>query len=151
MRLQKVRDGECDGVVLAAAGLERLGLFEEADLEYHCFSPEEMVPAGGQGIIAIEGRSQDRLTALVRGIANEKAMLELETERRVLQLLEAGCHEALGVFSRVEKEEIVLEIIREAYGKVYRQKERTSVEKRLSLAEQLVSGLAREMERDQKR
>lgn len=96
-RLQKIRDGECDGVVLAAAGLERLGLLEEKDFEYRYFSTEEMVPAGGQGIIAIEGRMNDEITELVRSISNPDAMQELETERRILQLLEAGCHEAIGV------------------------------------------------------
>lgn len=138
-RLQKVRNGECDGVVLAVAGLERLGLLEEEDFHYRFFSKEEMVPAGGQGIIAIEGRRDDGIAELVRGISDENAMLELETERRILRLLEAGCHEAIGVVSEVENQQITVEIIRELQGKVCRRKGKTEVEKRLELAEKLAA------------
>lgn len=140
-RLQKVRDGECDGVVLAAAGLERLGLLEEPDLEYRYFSREEMVPAGGQGIIAIESRRNDKLTDLVSSISNQNTLLELETERRILELLEAGCHEAIGVISRVKDGEIAIEMIREVHGKVYRRQSKAVIGKRFELAEQLVSSL----------
>lgn len=140
-RLQKVRNGECDGVVLAAAGLERLGLLQEADLEYRYFSQEEMVPAGGQGIIVIESRGNDELAGLVGSISDQDAMLELETERRILQLMQAGCHEAIGVISNVKNGEIAIDIIREAYGKVYRRQSKAVIEKRFELAEQLVEGL----------
>lgn len=137
-RLQKIRDGICDGVILAAAGLERLGLLEAPDLDYHYFSPEEMVPAAGQGIIAIEGRIDDALLGVVDSISNQNAMLELETERRILQLLEAGCHEAIGVISKVKNRQIEIQIIQEINGEVYRQKGNAVVERRMELAEQLV-------------
>lgn len=140
-RLQKIQNGECDGVVLAAAGLERLGLLEEQGLDYRYFSLDEMIPAGGQGIIAIEGRKNDEITDLVSGISNENAMLELETERSILQLLEAGCHEAIGVISKVEKEDIAVQIIRESDGNIYRRQGRTVIGKRLELARQLVEEL----------
>ena len=140
-RLQKIRNGECDGVILAAAGLERLGMLEETDLDYRFFSKEEMVPAGGQGIIAIESRADDEITGLVRNITNQNAMLELETERRVLQLLEAGCHEAIGVISQVKNEQISVQIIQKSNEKIYRRQGEAVIEKRLKLAEQLVSEL----------
>lgn len=140
-RLQKVRDGECDGVILAAAGLKRLGLLEEPDLDYRYFSREEMVPAGGQGIIAIESRMNDELTGFVSRISCQNTMLELQTERKVLELLNAGCHEAIGVISTVQKGEIAIEIIQEISGKVCRQQSRTGIENRLKLAEQLVDSL----------
>lgn len=140
-RLQKVRDGECDGVILAMAGLERLGLLKEPDFDYRYFSKEEMIPAGGQGIIAIEGRRDDEITNLVSGISDQNAMLELETERRVLQLLEAGCHEAIGVVSEVKDGQITIQIIRELDGKAYCQQGLGAVEERLELAKQLVDAL----------
>lgn len=98
-RLQKLRSGEYDGVILAAAGLERLGLLEEEDLEYRFFSKEEMLPAGGQGIIAVEGRADDRITEMVREISDEKTYQELLLERRLLEIVDAGCHEAVGVMA----------------------------------------------------
>ncbi|MGN0330259.1 MAG: hydroxymethylbilane synthase [Kineothrix sp.] len=140
-RLQKVRDGECDGVVLAAAGLERLGLLEEPDFNYRFFSREEMVPAGGQGIIAIEGRTGDETAGLVSSISDQNAMLELETERRILQLLEAGCHEAIGVISRAEGGQIAVQIIRESGGRIYRRQGEAAIGKRLELAQQLADSL----------
>lgn len=140
-RLQKVRNGECDGVILAAAGLERLGLLEEPDLEYRYFSKEEMVPAGGQGIIAIESRENDEITNLVRTISNQNAMLELETERKILELLQAGCHEAVGVISQVRNGEIAIQMIQESEGKKYYLHSETTIEKRFELAQYLVDSL----------
>lgn len=141
-RLQKVRDGECDGVVLAAAGLERLGLLEEPDFQYRFFSAKEMIPAGGQGIIAIESRMEEEITDLVSRISNQNAMLELETERKILQLLEAGCHEAIGVISKVENEQIAVQIIQKRGENVYRAQGENAIEKRMELAEQLVGDLS---------
>ena len=143
-RLQKVRDGECDGVVLAAAGLKRLGLLEESEFDYHYFSKEEMIPAGGQGIIAVEGRVGDDITALVRSITDQNAEMELETERRVLQLLNAGCHEAIGVVSKVLDRQITLWIMQEKNGMVKRQQGRAEIEQRMDLAQVLVEKLSGE-------
>lgn len=143
-RLQKIRDGECDGVVLAAAGLERLGLLEQPEFEYRYFSSKEMVPAGGQGIIAIEGRKDDELTKMIQSISDAKAEMELETERKVLQLLDAGCHEAIGVVSGVLENEIEMWMIQEQNGVVRKQRGKADIQKRMELAEQLVSQLSEE-------
>lgn len=140
-RLQKIRDGECDGVILAAAGLGRLGLLEEPDLDYRFFSVDEMIPAGGQGIIAIEARQGDDIAGLVGGISDRNAMLELETERRLLKLLEAGCHEAIGAVSKVDGQRITIQIIREINGTIYRRQGQAAVENRLELAQKLVESL----------
>lgn len=140
-RLQKVRDGVCDGAVLAAAGLERLGLLAEPDFDYHYFSTEEMIPAGGQGIIAIESRSGDEITSLVGSISDTKTEMELETERKILECLNAGCHEAIGAFSLVAKEQIEIQLIQEKYGRIYKEQGKSDVGKRLELAEQLAGKL----------
>lgn len=137
-RLQKIREGQCDGVVLAAAGLSRLGLLEKEEFDYHYFSYEEMIPAGGQGIIAIEGRAKDEITGLVECISDEKSYYELETERAILQQLEAGCHEAIGVISRIEQDIISIRIIREQNGTLQKQEGRVPVNQRLELARELV-------------
>lgn len=140
-RLDKIRAGVCDGVVLAAAGLERLGLLEEPDLDYRYFSYEEMIPAGGQGIIAIEGRETDAITELVKGISDRGTELVLETERKVLELLNADCHEAIGVFSEVKEDTMELRVIRENAGKVYRVQKAAEVDDWLEMAGELVKEL----------
>lgn len=117
-RLRKLRDGEYDGVVLAAAGLRRLNLLQEEDLEYHYFDVEDMLPAGGQGIIAIEGREQDEIAECVKKISDPDAWLQLQTEQKVLHLLNAGCHEAVGVVTNLTADKIELRIMKEMDGKL---------------------------------
>ena len=136
-RLKKILQGQCDGVVLAAAGLKRLGLTGEAEFDYRYFSYEEMIPAGGQGVIAMEGRNGDFITERIREISDRKAYRELETERKVLKLLDAGCHEAVGVISEIQEEQIVLQLIQEKEGKIYRRQGKDRLERRLQLAENL--------------
>ena len=99
-RLTKLRNGEYDAIVLAAAGLVRAGLDREDDLQYYPLPTEEMVPAGGQGTIAVESRS-DRL-AFLGILTDPDAALALKTERRVLRRIEADCHDAVGVYARRE-------------------------------------------------
>lgn len=115
-RLRKLRDGEYDGVVLAAAGLRRLNLLQEEDLEYHFFDVEDMLPAGGQGIIAIEGREQDEIAECVKKISDPDAWLQLQTEQEVLHLLNASCHEAVGVVTNLTADKIELCIMKEMDG-----------------------------------
>lgn len=137
-RLQKILEGQCDGVVLAAAGLERLGLLEEKEFDYRCFSYEEMLPAGGQGIIAVESRQEEGIMELVKGISDENAYMELETERRVLRLLDAGCHEAVGVMAQVEGDRIFLKMLQEKNGIITGRQGQDMAVNRLRLADVLV-------------
>ncbi len=119
-RLQKLRDREYDGIILAAAGLKRLRLLEEEDLEYQFFSYEEMLPAGGQGIIAMEGRKGDIASKMVQEISDEKTFAALEAEREILRQLNAGCHEAVGVFAQHIGKGMQISIVREEKGKIFR-------------------------------
>lgn len=137
-RLQKILEGQCDGVILAAAGLERLGLLEEKEFDYRCFSYEEMLPAGGQGIIAVESRQEESIMELVKGISDENAYMELETERRVLRLLDAGCHEAVGVMAQVEGDRIFLKMRQEKNGIITGRQGQDMAVNRLKLADVLV-------------
>lgn len=100
-RLEKLAAGEFDAIILAAAGLKRLGLLKEESYKYHFFTCEEFIPAGGQGILAIEGRLDDPISQLCAGIADEETAICLRLERNVLRLLDAGCHEPVGVYSRI--------------------------------------------------
>lgn len=119
-RLSKLRNGEYDGLILAAAGLERLGLLEEEDLEYCFFSFDEMVPAGGQGIIAIEGRSEDDISNMVKEISDDRSFYELKLEREILGVLDAGCHEAVGTLSQCSNASVRIRLIREMNGEVFK-------------------------------
>lgn len=102
-RLDKLEQGLYDGIILAAAGLDRLGIQEarRGRYRYHYFSPEEMIPAGGQGILAVEGRKGDPCSLLAEAVCDLKAMSQLESERMVLRLLSAGCHQPVGVYCQI--------------------------------------------------
>ena len=133
-RLDKLNSGEYDAIILAAAGLERLGIQgEEYTFEY--FNPEQFIPAGGQAIIAIEGRKGDPISELIQKISDQDAKESLETERKVLHLLNAGCHEAVGVYS-VKKEDTMTVFLYYKGHKTYQVE--GPVEERLHLAETIV-------------
>ena len=88
-RLRKLADGECDAIVLARAGLRRLGRDEGASLDW--------VPAPGQGTLVLEGRAgDDDVAALARQVADPAAEESLEAERAVAAALGASCHSAFG-------------------------------------------------------
>jgi hydroxymethylbilane synthase len=106
-RLRKLADGELDAIVLAAAGLRRLGRAEEIAF---AIPTERMVPAAGQGALALQVRSEDETSAdAAAAIGDLRAMRELTAERTVVALLEATCASPLGAHARVEGERIVID------------------------------------------
>lgn len=117
-RLDKLVNGDYDAIVLAVAGLKRLGLYGDEAFAYQYFSCEAFVPAGGQGTIAIEGRKQDDLNRYIKEITHEKSMKCLEAEREVLRLLDAGCHEPIGVYALVVGTCMSLRMVNNNNGRV---------------------------------
>ena len=121
-RLEKLSCGAYDGLVLAAAGLKRLHLLDEAAYRFHYFSEEEMVPAGGQAIIAVEGREDE--AAFFAPLSDASAMRELAVERGILRRMDAGCHEAVGVLARSVdaggEGKMRVRLMRGAHGRVFR-------------------------------
>lgn len=109
-RLNKLAMGEYDGLLLAAAGLKRLGMEKEEAYAYEYLEPSRVVPAAGQGIIAVEGREEEPLLEIFASVADRTACVNLETERRVLKRLNAGCNEPVGVYSFVSGEKITLSV-----------------------------------------
>jgi len=105
-RLRKLADGEVDAIVLARAGLERLGRLEEAGAVLH---GETFVPAAGQGVLALEGRLDDpRASAAARAVQDEAAWTCLLAERAVVRTLGADCHSAVGAHATLEGAELRL-------------------------------------------
>lgn len=112
-RLNKLLEGQYDAIILAAAGLKRLGILTEADRETEVQVPdknlsfryldwEEMIPAGCQGILAVEGRKGDEVNGAARRICDPDTLISFQVERRILRLLNAGCHEPIGVCSQIK-------------------------------------------------
>ena len=96
-RLGKVSEGELDAVVLAYAGLARIG---HVGAITQVFEPEEMLPAPGQGALAVECREDDgELTALLQAVTHEASMAAVTAERSLLEALEAGCSAPIGAYA----------------------------------------------------
>lgn len=101
-RLRKLAEGECDGIVLAAAGLRRLG--REAEIAF-AFGAEEMTPAPGQGAIALETRLDDPVAEpRAQTITDRGALAELSCERAAVAALDASCDTPLGVSAAISSD-----------------------------------------------
>ncbi len=108
-RLKKLDGGDYDGLVLAVAGLNRLGLANRISLE---LSPPLMYPAVGQGALGIECRDSDTETAaLLSKIADPATQSRVAAERALLAHLKAGCHAPVGAATKIEGGVLVLEAV----------------------------------------
>lgn len=95
-RIRKVREGRVDAAVLAAAGLERLGLHDEIT---ELIDPKVIVPAPAQGALAVEMRTDDPLAATVAQINDHDTRIQVAAERQVLTGVQATCTTAIGAHS----------------------------------------------------
>lgn len=145
-RLKKLEQGEYQGIILAAAGLKRLGLDHERQYDYHYFHTDTFVPAGGQGIIAVEGRKEDWRSVVVSRINDKAATLSLSIERKTLELLDAGCHEPIGVFSQILGQQMRLTLLDADERKVERLVATSPIEEAEGLPEKLVLQLRKHRE-----
>jgi hydroxymethylbilane synthase len=97
-RIRKVREGEYDAVVLARAGLARLGRLADAT---EVLDPLQMLPAPGQGALAVEARGDDGLAAELAVLTDTRTRAAVTAERAVLATLEGGCAAPIGVLAEV--------------------------------------------------
>lgn len=103
-RLRKLAEGELDAIVLAAAGLRRLGRAEEIGF---AIAAEQMVPSPGQGALALQIRADDVATAeAVMAVGDSDALRELTAERVAVAPLGASCTSPIGVHARVDGERL---------------------------------------------
>lgn len=94
-RVRKLREGQYDAILVAAAGVARLELDLDG-LAIRPLPPETMLPAPGQGALAIETRAGDEATRVLRGLHDPVVARCVEAERTLLALLGGGCHLPLG-------------------------------------------------------
>lgn len=115
-RLKKLQDGEYDGILLAAAGLERLGLDQPEGLYFEYLDKEQFVPAAGQGILAVEIRTGE-LADVMAAIHSVEAEVMLRAEREYLTVLGGGCNAPCGAYCRREGSQLVMSAMYAADGK----------------------------------
>lgn len=103
-RIRKIDELDLDGVILAAAGLNRLG-FDNKISEF--FNAKDMVPAVGQGALGIETRKDDEfIKEIVSKINDNLTSIAIKAERVFMKILNGGCHVPIGAFAYVEEEKL---------------------------------------------
>ncbi len=106
-RIRKMHEGHCDGIIMAAAGIERLGL-QEHITEY--LNEEQMLTAPGQGAIAIEIREEDKeIERLLQVLADDKTTACVTAERAFLNTLEGGCQIPFAAHATFTNDTLVVE------------------------------------------
>ena len=106
-RLKKLDAGEFDAIILAAAGLERLGYSERITKIL-----PEIIPAAGQGALAVEVcKNNFEVAELLKFLNDDKTFVEVNFEREFMRLIEGGCQIPAGIFSNVEGENIFVRAV----------------------------------------
>ena len=106
-RLRRLREGELDAIVLAAAGLRRLGRAEEIAF---LLETAQMTPAAGQGALALQVRASDEEAgSAVAAIGEAGATAELAAERTVVAALDASCNTPIGIHARREGDRLAID------------------------------------------
>ena len=106
-RLKKLKDGQFDAIILAAAGLRRLGWTEEIT-EY--LDPQLCLPAIGQGALGIEGRSNDQFVrSILSRLTHPPTQVAVAAERALLHRLEGGCQVPIAAYATLTNDQLHLE------------------------------------------
>ena len=106
-RINKVVDGKFDGVVLAQAGITRLG----TDIKFSKLSPDDFPPSPGQGALAIVCRKDDSKTwELLQRIEDQKSRAEIEAERALSDSVDSGCRFPVGAFAESNDSLLTLKV-----------------------------------------
>ena len=107
-RIKKASGENYDGIVLAQAGISRLGV----DVKYHPLSVDDFSPSPGQGAIAIVARVDDLQTiSMLKKIEDSESRLEIEAERALSDFIDSGCRFPIGAYAKSNGSEITLDVI----------------------------------------
>ncbi len=99
-RIKKMQEGECEALILACAGVDRLGLSEAIDER---IDPDTMLPAVGQGVLALQTRSGEPLGDELAALSEPTAARALQAERAFLDGLDGDCNVPLAAYAQVER------------------------------------------------
>jgi hydroxymethylbilane synthase len=107
-RIQKINDGDFDAVVLAKAGILRLGL----DVKYSEISTDDFSPSPGQGALAIVARADDSKTiSMLKKIEDKQSRLEIEAERALSDFVDSGCRFPVGAYAKANETSMTIKVM----------------------------------------
>ncbi len=106
-RIKKLKNGDYDAIILSYAGIKFLKFESEIS---EIFSPEEIIPSAGQGIIALQCREGDEeIISVLNKINHNETFMRAHIERNILKVLEGDCETAVGAHSKIEADKITVE------------------------------------------
>jgi hydroxymethylbilane synthase len=140
-RIRLLEEGKFDAIILARAGVERLGLAEKISFY---FDPKEFIPAPAQGALAVQTRADDTATSgLIAAIDDKKVQAVTFAERQILVTMQCGCHAPAGAFAEIERGDIrIFAFISDCEGKNFIRREITGLAEH---AEKSAEKLAKEL------
>ncbi len=110
-RVRKLREGQYDAILIAFAGIERLGL-DLSDLHVEKIDVHEFIPAPAQGVMAIQIRTSDtELFEVLQKINKKAVQQQIAIERKILNLFEGGCHAPVGAFAEYDDDKEMWRVI----------------------------------------
>ena len=116
-RLSKLANGDYDAILMAKAGLDRLGISENV----HPIPKDKFIPAAGQGAIAIECRADDTETIrLLQKLDDKKTRTEVKAERDILRFMNAGCSSPIGINAEVLGDKMKIIAVTYVFGEPIR-------------------------------
>lgn len=114
-RIEKMKNEGMDGIILAAAGLKRLGM-EDIISDY--LNPEIFVPAVSQGALGIECLRNSQYNSYFRSLDDKNVRIAVEAERSFMRELNGGCHSLIGAYAKLQGNDIYIIGIYEVNGKI---------------------------------
>ncbi|MBU3133097.1 hydroxymethylbilane synthase [Clostridium gasigenes] len=140
-RLEKMKNQNMDGIILAAAGLHRLGI-EDIITDY--FNPEIFLPAIGQGALGIECLIGAETNKYFKALDNEEVRVTVEAERSFMKVLNGGCHTLIGAYSQVKGNDLYMIGTFSVGGKIVKKdiigNKENNIELGIKLAEKILLG-----------
>lgn len=109
-RIEKLKNGDFDAIILAMAGIKRLNLDKEVKFVYE-FSKDELVPAASQGILGIESVEDEKITKLLKCLNDENSLIESTIEREFIATLEGGCQVPIGINAELNADQICVRAV----------------------------------------
>jgi hydroxymethylbilane synthase len=140
-RLEKMKNENMDGIILAAAGIKRLGL-EDIITDY--FDPKEFLPAIGQGALGIEALKNGEYNNYLKKLDNKDVRIAVEAERSFMKKLNGGCHSVIGVYSEIKNDDLYMIGTFDVGGKIIKKdilgRKSENIELGFKLAQKILEG-----------
>lgn len=139
-RLEKMTKEGMDGIVLAAAGLKRLGM-EDIISEY--LNPEIFVPAVAQGALGIECLADSEYNSYFEVLDNKDVRIEVEAERSFMSALNGDCHSLIGAYAKIQNNDLYIIGTYDVNGKIIRKDILGKKEDGIELGKRLAQSILR--------